>query len=112
MREKKAIVAGFAEDIVRLAETVTEVGSCFWVDENTIGGTKLPETTGIVYVYSGDTGYSSQLLGIFTWLHGIHPDWECIVTVEPLEIGRIVFAFAAGFPVVSPEELRELLLNT
>ena len=30
MTKKRAIVAGFAEDIVRLAEAVTEVSSCLF----------------------------------------------------------------------------------
>jgi hypothetical protein len=110
MTKPLAILAGFASDLDIVESGLPDVGVCFRVDDKTPESCVLPKVEIVVYVFSEDTGYSSQLLSWFTWIHhSVGASEEYVMKVGNLDLARAVFDFAKGFSVTSIAELQQRL---
>ena len=59
-----------------------------------------------VYVFSRDTGYSSQLLSRFTSIHfRVKPQEEYVVGIGGVDLAKRVFDALKDTPVISAEAL-------
>ena len=107
-----AILAGYRDDIESIASGLPE-GSCFSVDEHTPDSCPLPRAKIAIYVFSADTGYSSQLLSWFTWIHSsVRAANEYVVVLGDAEVQKKVFHFARDLLVVSSEDARRILARS
>ncbi len=112
MTQALAILVGFSDDITAVLQAAPETSRFFAVDENTQEGTQLPSADTVVYIFSPDTTYSSQLLSWSTWVHHhTGAKHEYILPIHGVDLGRGVFHFLNRAPVISLDELKRRLLN-
>lgn len=100
------IVAGFSDDVASTLRELQADLKPFVLDENTPDDCVLPQTPLAIYLFSLDTGYSSQMLSRFHWIHHhIRPREEYVLAIGDVDLKRIVFPFMKNFAVTTVEEL-------
>lgn len=105
-----AIIAGFADDLALVVSELPAGVRYAKIDENTAPGAEVLQADVVVYVFSADTGYSSQLLGRFTSIHHhARAREEYLLGVGDVKLPEEAFPFARQFEVISMKELRKRL---
>jgi hypothetical protein len=105
---KDIIFAGFATDLSKLPPHWRRLAT--FISENDEHGADTPRDAAVVYLFSEDTEYSTQLLSLFTYLHQCtSPSTEVVVDArdDPNTTMR-VFPFAAESDMVKVSHLMHL----
>ena len=105
------LLSGFADDLDRF---ISEFGS-IPVDIQTVteNATEadIPEAAEmVVYVFSEDTGYSSQLHSIFTYVHDrVQTSKEYLLALGNVDLDKSVFPEISDLPKTTPGRMKEIL---
>jgi hypothetical protein len=110
----EAIIAGYSFDVDSVFSRIADNAKCFRVDEKIADDAEIPKTDLVIYVFSLYTGSSSQLLGLFLWIHhNLKPREEYIYYIEGDPTIPLYFHFMESqrekFPPISIEELQRRL---
>ena len=107
MQTPNTILAGFSDDLTRVEDAISEETiHILKVDETTSENAGLPKVTTVIYVFSPDTGYSSQMLSWFTWIHhDVKAPNEFVLVLGDMDIEKVVFDFAKDFPKIFIDDL-------
>jgi hypothetical protein len=106
MNRTSIVIAGFSDDVALVGSRLPNVPGIISVDENGFDESKLANVGTAVYVFSRDTGYSSQLLSHFTSIHfRTKPREEYVVSIGDVDLAKRVFDALKSTPVISVEAL-------
>ena len=109
----RIVIAGFADDVALVTADLAGGDDVLAISES---GPDISELSGVsiaVYVFSSDTGYSSQLLSRFAWIHHhAVPKEEYLLGVGGVDVKRQVFDVLKHVPVVTVDTLRQRLAAT
>jgi hypothetical protein len=100
------LLAGFSDDLALVLGQLPSGIECFTIDERTPDDYEVPDVKMVVYVFSPDTGYSSELLSVFAWIHHHRPVEEYILAIRDVDLARAMFNFAKTIPTISLAEIR------
>lgn len=108
---RTVLLAGFSDDLSAVKSQLGPLSvDVATLDETTPDDAILPRNATVVYVFSRDTGYSSQLMSWFAWVHDkLNPRPEYLMGIGGIEAQKVAFEFLAGIPEISIDELREEL---
>ncbi len=105
------VLSGFADDLANLMSHLQpSAGNIVQVTENTPDADIPKKAEILVYVMSLDTGYSSQLHGVFAYLHHrITAVKEYLCAVEDIDLRRLAFPELSALPEISIQELNNFI---
>lgn len=102
------LLAGYRDDVeIACAKLAGYSGKIYRADENTI---EVPETWNgaiVAYIFSRDTGYSSQLRSIFVFLHDHLKARNELVLLRERGVAATVFSELESLPRAALETVRE-----
>jgi hypothetical protein len=105
MSSSLIVIAGFSDDVALVRSRLPNVPGIVSVDENT-DESQLANVRIVVYLFSKDTGYSSQLLSRFTSIHfRTKPQEEYVMSIGDVDLAKRVFDALKSTPVISTEAL-------
>jgi len=101
------LILGWAEDVALVAEKLPySTGRAHENSDHKLIPTDLEM---VVYIFSRDTGYSSQLLSLFSYVHaGIVPRNEFVLSLGKVDLKSQVFPVISGVPEISLDTLCSL----
>lgn len=104
---EKVLIVGWAEDVGSVARKLPFLVRALHESTREEEIPKAIDTA--VYVFSRDTGSSSQLLSLISYIHaGIMPRCEYVVSLEDVDLSTQVFPVIADVPEISIEALCSL----
>ncbi|MGE5737230.1 MAG: hypothetical protein ACM34E_19215 [Acidobacteriota bacterium] len=104
------LVAGFAEDVTLVKDQLPRGVVCHCIDQTVGSEASVPPSQMVVYVFSSDTAWSSQLQGVFNWInYWTQASERYVVGIGDVDLQRAIFHFAEKLPKISLEELRKKL---
>jgi hypothetical protein len=109
----KILLTGFADDLEKVALELNEISTDIKHVTETAENTDLPKATDVViYVLSGDTGYSSQLRLVFFDVHNlVLSSEEFLLPIEDVDLNKSVFPEISKLPRISISNLKRKLGN-
>ena len=109
----KLLLVGFSWDIKRIAATVDQSGvEVFLVNEDAKEGSVPSSADLVIYAMSQDTGWSSRLYSIFTYVYDfVKKQEEYIVFLDGAERPDGIFPSLPPLPSLRVEVLTEKLQN-
>ena len=100
----QVLILGWAEDVARVAKKLP-YSVCLLNEKS--GQNEIPPTVKTaVYVFSRDTGSSSELLSLISYVHsGIVPQQEFVLSLDSVELKTQVFPVISNVPEITLESL-------
>jgi hypothetical protein len=110
---KILLLAGFADDLELVLSELGPVSvTLFLLDEKTRYEEELPRRAIVVYVFSRDTGASSQFLSWFSYVHDhLEPCEEYMIAVRGVDAREVVFDIIAHIECISIPKLKKRMLE-
>ena len=110
MKALDVLIAGFAEDLAIVRDALPKEVACFCIDQTVPSDAAVPPTQMVVYVFSPDTAWSSQLQGVFNWInYWTSASERYVLGIRGVDLQRAMSQFAEKLPRLSLEELCQKL---